>query len=136
MKETPRIRVGETLDVKVNTLGRTFPGRVARFAGTLQMATRTMDTQVDVQNPAMTLVPGMYAEVNLNLEDRKNTLTVPIDAIEGTGELTHLVARYHWDDNVDLPLLNGLHPGDQAAQGIHHLRGTNAADAEPDDGGE
>ena len=35
-----------------------------------------------------------------------------------------------------MPLLNGLHPGDQATQGIHHLRGTDATDAEPDDGGE
>jgi RND family efflux transporter MFP subunit len=120
---TPRIRVGETLDVKVNTLGRTFPGRVARFAGTLQMATRTMDTQVDVQNPGMTLVPGMYAEVNLNLEDRKNTLTVPIDAIEGAGTAAHV---YVVRESVvrSVPVTVGL----ETAQKVEILGGVEAGD--------
>jgi RND family efflux transporter MFP subunit len=127
---TPRIRVGETLDVKVNTLARTFPGRVARFAGTLQMATRTMDTQVDVQNPGMTLVPGMYAEVNLNLEDRKNTLTVPIDAIEGSGTAAHVyVVRDSAVKSVrvtvgletaqKVEILGGVEAGDMVILGRH-----------------
>jgi RND family efflux transporter MFP subunit len=120
---TPRIRVGETLDVKVNTLSRTFPGRVARFAGTLQMATRTMDTQVDVQNPGMTLVPGMYAEVNLNLEDRKNTLTVPIDAVEGAGTAAHV---YVVRDSVvkSVPVTVGL----ETAQKVEILGGVESGD--------
>ena len=31
-------------------------------------ATRTMDTEVDVPNPSLMLIPGMYAEVNLTLD--------------------------------------------------------------------
>jgi RND family efflux transporter MFP subunit len=80
-----RIHVGETLDVHVTSLNKTFPGRVARSTGTLQMSTRTMDTQVDVRNPSLTLLPGMYAEVNLRLDNRENVLSVPTDSIEGTG---------------------------------------------------
>ena len=34
------------------TLKRSFPGRVARFSDRVQMSTRTMDTEVDVENPA------------------------------------------------------------------------------------
>ncbi len=80
-----RIHVGETLDVKVPSLGRVFPGRVARFADKIQESTRTMDTEVDVPNPALTLIPGMYAEVTLRLDGRTNVLTVPIDAVDRSG---------------------------------------------------
>jgi RND family efflux transporter MFP subunit len=80
-----RIHVGETLDVKVSSLGRVFPGRVARFAQKIQESTRTMDTEVDVSNPALTLIPGMYAEATLRVDGRSNVLAVPIDAVDRSG---------------------------------------------------
>jgi RND family efflux transporter MFP subunit len=80
-----RIHVGEPLDVKVSSLERTFPGRVARFAAKIQESTRTMDTEVDVPNPTLTLIPGMYAEVKLRLDGRTNVLTVTLDAVDRSG---------------------------------------------------
>ena len=80
-----RVHVGETVDVRVSSLGRTFPGRVARFAGKIQPSTRTMDTEVDVPNPTLTLIPGMYAEVNLRVDERHNALSVPLDAVDRSG---------------------------------------------------
>jgi len=77
-----RVRVGETVDVRVRSLGRVFPGRVARLAGKVQPSTRTMDTEVDVQNPSLTLIPGMYAEVNLHIAESRGALTVPLDAVD------------------------------------------------------
>src|SRR5689334_5796194 len=59
----PTVHVGQPVEVRVPTLNRSFPGRVARFAGKLALATRTMDTEVDVSNPTLVLIPGMYAEV-------------------------------------------------------------------------
>jgi RND family efflux transporter MFP subunit len=81
----PRIHVGETLDVKVSSLGKTFPGRVERFADKIQESTRTMDTEVDVPNPTLTLIPGMYAEVTLRLDGRDHALALPIDAVDRSG---------------------------------------------------
>ena len=81
----PTVRIGQPVDVRVPTLGRTFPGRVARFDDKLSLATRTMDTEVDVPNPNLKLVPGMYAEVNLRIEERNNVLSAPVDAVEGSG---------------------------------------------------
>jgi RND family efflux transporter MFP subunit len=78
----PRIHTGERVDVRVPSLGRTFPGRVARFAGKVLQSTRTMDTEVDVPNSDLTLVPGMYAEVDLRVAESKSVLTVPLDAVE------------------------------------------------------
>lgn len=82
----PLIHLGEPVDVKVSALNRTFPGVVARFADKVDESTRTMKTEVDVQNPTLVLVPGMYAEVDLITEQRKNVLSVPVEAIDGSGD--------------------------------------------------
>lgn len=79
------IHTGQTLDVRVPSIGKTFPGRVARSADKIQETTRTMDTEVDVPNPLLTLIPGMYAEVTLRLDGRNNALAVPIDAVDRNG---------------------------------------------------
>lgn len=81
----PLIHLGEPVDVKVSSLNRTFPGIVARFADKLDPSTRTMKTEVDVLNPTLVLVPGMYAEVDLITEQRGNALSVPVEAVEGSG---------------------------------------------------
>jgi RND family efflux transporter MFP subunit len=81
----PSIRVGETVDVTVNALEKTFPGRVTRFEDKVDMATRTMNTEVDVPNHDYVLIPGMYAQVNLHMRQSKAALTVPLDAVEESG---------------------------------------------------
>lgn len=80
----PSVHDGETVDVTVSALHRTFPGRVTRFADEVQKTTRTMDTEVDVPNPNLILVPGMYADVKLCLQQDNNALTVPLDAVDDT----------------------------------------------------
>jgi RND family efflux transporter MFP subunit len=81
----PMIHLGEPLDVRVSALNRTFPGRVARFSEKVDQATRTMKTEVDVPNPTLVLVPGMYAEVDLITQQRRNVLSVPAEAVDGAG---------------------------------------------------
>jgi len=78
----PSVRVGGRVDVKVPSLNRVFPGKVARFAGRVQPSTRTMDAEVDVPNPSLILIPGMYAEVSLTLDHRYDALTVPVSAVD------------------------------------------------------
>jgi RND family efflux transporter MFP subunit len=79
------VAIGKSVSVRVPSLHRTFSGRVARFTGTLQLSTRTMDTEVEVPNPSLTLIPGMYAEVDLQLQERKGVVAVPLDAVDGSG---------------------------------------------------
>lgn len=81
----PLIHIGEPVDVRVSALRRSFPGRVARFSDQVDRSTRTMKTEVDVSNPALILIPGMYAEVNLVTEQRKHALSVPVEAVDGSG---------------------------------------------------
>jgi RND family efflux transporter MFP subunit len=78
----PTVHLGQPVEVRVPTLKRSFPGTVARFAEKLSLATRTMDTEVDVENPSLVLIPGMYAEVNLTLDQRHAALSIPVLAVD------------------------------------------------------
>ena len=86
----PLIHLGEPVDVRVSALKRTFPGRIARFADKVDQSTRTMKTEVDVPNPTLTLVPGMYAEVDLITAQRRRVLSVPVEAVDGSGNATRV----------------------------------------------
>jgi RND family efflux transporter MFP subunit len=82
----PSIHLGGQVDVTVSALNRNFPGRVKRFSDKVDQSTRTMKTEVEVPNPTFLLVPGMYAQVDLVTEQRKNVLSVPAEAIDGSGD--------------------------------------------------
>ncbi len=126
-----RVRVGGTVEVRVPSLGRTFAGRVARLAEKVQPSTRTMDTEVDVQNPGLTLIPGMYAEVNLHIAESRGALTVPLDAVDrstaaarvyvvATPSVIHIVPvtlGLETDQNVEI--LSGVQEGDVVVAGRH-----------------
>jgi len=77
-----RIRLGQTVSLTVHGLQRTFTGKVARFAGRLDTETRTMRVEVDVPNADYTLVPGMYVDAAIVLNESKDALTVPVEAID------------------------------------------------------
>jgi len=127
----PSIHKGEIANVNVPVLHRTFPGRVTRFADKVQMSTRTMDTEVDVPNPDLVLVPGMYAEVVLNVDRRDHALVVPLDAVESTGAAAR---AYTINDagaiaivpvttgirnNQSVEILTGLAEGQEVITGRH-----------------
>jgi RND family efflux transporter MFP subunit len=78
----PTVHIGQQVEVRVPTLNRSFPGRVARFVEKVSLATRTMDTEVDVPNPSLVLIPGMYAEVDLTLDRRAKVLAIPVMAVD------------------------------------------------------
>ena len=80
------IRLGQTVEVRVPSLSRTFLGTVSRFSDNVSTATRTMETEVDVLNPTLTLVPGMYAEAILTLEHRDKALAIPLMAVSTRGD--------------------------------------------------
>lgn len=78
----PQIHLGSAVQVRVGALNRTFEGRVARFADALDQQTRTMETEIDVENRNGALVDGMYAETRLVLDQKNDVLTVPIQAVQ------------------------------------------------------
>ncbi len=80
-----QLQLGSSVQVHVSAMNRDFEGRVARFADALNNETRTMHTEIDVENSNGTLKEGMYAEVKLDLRDKPNALTIPIQAMQRNG---------------------------------------------------
>ena len=76
------IHVHQPVSIAVPTLHKTYVGTVARFADQLNGETRTMHTEVDVKNPDLELVPGMYASATLALGEQKGVLVVPVQAVD------------------------------------------------------
>jgi len=127
----PTVHIGQQVEVRVPTLGRSFPGTVKRFADKVATATRTMDTEVDVPNPDLVLIPGMYAEADLTTDQRKGVLTVPISAVDlGTDETSGQVTVVTPDNKIDIrkvqigaqteskiEIRSGLHEGDLVVTG-------------------
>jgi RND family efflux transporter MFP subunit len=99
----PTVHVGQQVEVRVPTLNRAFPGRVARFSDKVSSATRTMDTEVDVPNSNLVLIPGMYAEVTLTLDHRNGVVTAPISAVEvGNDETSGQVVVVTSENRVEI----------------------------------
>jgi RND family efflux transporter MFP subunit len=82
------IHVGDPVDVRVPSLNKTFPGKIARFSVDVKEATRTMHTEVDVKNRDRVLMPGLYADADVALEHRDDIPTVPLQALNHEGNKT------------------------------------------------
>jgi multidrug efflux pump subunit AcrA (membrane-fusion protein) len=76
------IRVGQDADVLLAEFpGRPFSGRVTRTANSLDINTRTLLTEVEVQNPQSALLPGMFAQVRLRSQRAHPPVLIPGDAV-------------------------------------------------------
>src|ERR1700734_3731122 len=118
------IHNGQHVSVVVPALNRTFDGTVTRFADRLQMSTRTMTAEVDVKNPQLTLIPGMYAQVMLGTAEARNASAVSPGAIEGTGDNQKIFVV----DNDGVVRVRKVVTGIQSPQYIQILSGATAGD--------
>jgi len=80
--DVPMIKLGSKVQVHVMAMNRDFEGKVARYADALNAETRTMHTEIDVENPGDAIKDGMFAETRLVLEEHDNVLKVPLQAVE------------------------------------------------------
>jgi RND family efflux transporter MFP subunit len=77
----PMVRVGSTVEVKVQSLDHSFKGTVWRLTDKVDTATRTMEVEIDVPNRGLALKPGMYASAVLTLDRAPSVLTVPLQCV-------------------------------------------------------
>jgi RND family efflux transporter MFP subunit len=81
--------------------GEVFHGKIARTAESIAAATRTLLTEVQVDNSAGRLLPGMYAEVKFTLSRSHPVVLIPGSALVANGEGTK-VAQVQPDQHVHL----------------------------------
>jgi RND family efflux transporter MFP subunit len=123
--DVPYIHLGDPVSLRIPSLNRIFPGKVARFSMDVNGDTRTMHTEVDVLNPNRVLIEGMYAEATLGLERKGAALAVALQAVDHQGDRVSVVvvtpANKIEERNVTLGIqsasyaevLSGLTDGEQ-----------------------
>jgi len=89
---------------------RVFKGTVARYASSLDLATRTMLTEVDIDNPKRLIYPRSYAHVTIELVRHNDALSVPASAIQGSGNSARVLVV---NDGrlLEVPVKTGLNNG-------------------------
>jgi RND family efflux transporter MFP subunit len=76
------VKTGMTADLSLAEFaGRKFQGKLVRTADAINMTTRTLLIEVDVDNPAGTLLTGSYAEVHLAVPAQASTFLLPVNTL-------------------------------------------------------
>jgi RND family efflux transporter MFP subunit len=120
-----RIKAGDSVSVtQAELAGQVFHGTVARTAGAIDAATRTMQIEVNLPNHDNALLAGAYVQVSLPVSASANALLVPSNVLlfrpEGTRVATvggdgkvklHTVTLGH-DLGNKLEILSGISSAD------------------------
>jgi RND family efflux transporter MFP subunit len=124
-----QIHLGDPVKARVQALNQDFVGKVSRFADSLDRQTRTMETQIDFDNRDGHLIPGMYAETQLSLREKKDALTVPLESVTPNGDDATVLAvnpdnsieerhvKLGLEDSVRVEVLSGLTDNDRVVIG-------------------
>jgi RND family efflux transporter MFP subunit len=124
-----QIHLGDPVKARVQALNQDIVGKVSRFADSLDRQTRTMETEIDFDNRDGHLIPGMYAETQLSLREKKDALTVPLESVARNGDDAIVLAvnsqniveerrvKLGVEDGVRVEVLSGLTEQDRVVIG-------------------
>ncbi len=108
--------------------GKRFSGKLVRTAGSIDVASRTLRVEVDLDNRNHELMPGAYAQVHLRLAEGVPTQLVPVSALifradglriatVGPGNHARLSTIVPGRDfGNEIEVLGGLPPGRQTGR--------------------
>jgi RND family efflux transporter MFP subunit len=65
---------------------KSFPGKLVRTSEAINVTTRTLLTEVDLDNPGATLLSGSYAEVHLQIPAQNSTFLLPVSSLIFRGD--------------------------------------------------
>ncbi len=86
-RDLAAVRVGQPVTVRLRSApGKTFSGKVAVIYPQVNADTRATRVRIELPNPDGSLLPDMYAEVQIDTGDAKPVVAVPDDAVIDTGE--------------------------------------------------
>jgi RND family efflux transporter MFP subunit len=119
------IEVGMTADLSLAEFpDRKFQGKVVRTADDINVTTRTLLIEIDVDNPTGTLLTGSYAEVHLAVPSQASTFLIPVNTLlfrteglrvgivkDGKVVLATVTPGHDFGDQIEI--VSGLKAGDQ-----------------------
>ena len=144
---TAGVKAGAVLSFSVAAYpAQTFSGTISRIAQTIDVGTRTMAVELDVNNADGRLSPGTFCQVRWPVRRTSPSLLVPRGSIASTTGRTFVIrvrgGRTEWVD-VTTGLASGplvevfgdLRPGDEvASRGTDEIRAGIAGGRQTDDG--
>ena len=118
-------KTGMTADLTLAEFpGRKFQGKLVRTAEAINVTTRTLLVEIDVDNPSGTLLSGSYAEVHLAVPAQASTFLLPVNTLifrseglhvatvkDGKVALTAVTAGHDFGNQIEI--VAGLKPEDQ-----------------------
>lgn len=119
------LKTGMTADLSLAEFpGRKIQGKLVRTADAINMTTRTLLIEVDVNNPSGTLLSGSYAEVHIAVPSRASTFLLPVNTLifrseglrvgvvrDGKVVLTTVTPGHDFGNEIEI--VSGLKPDDQ-----------------------
>jgi HlyD family secretion protein len=125
--QTLAVGIRDGLEAKVNVFelpDRTFSGTVARNAGALRSASRTLLIQVDVKNPDHALKAGIFVNVEIDVPRQHPNIEIPAEAlifnqdglrvaVVNDSQIHFRTVKVFRDLGSSVELESGLNPQDQ-----------------------
>src|SRR5216683_3205314 len=118
--EASRVALGQPVLVTTDNLpGMHFDGKVSRFAYALDAASRTMLTEVMLDNPQLALRPGMLVTARIGIEHKESALLMPVESlvmekanafaytVDGNQAAKHPI-KIGFNDGKNVEVLDGL----------------------------
>jgi membrane fusion protein (multidrug efflux system) len=122
--EASRVTVGQPVLVTTDNLpGMHFDGKVTRFTYALDAASRTMLTEVMLDNPQLALRPGMLVTARISIEHKESARLMPVESlvmekanafaytVDGNKAVKHPI-KIGFDDGKNVEVLGGLGASD------------------------
>jgi RND family efflux transporter MFP subunit len=119
------VKAGMTADIVLAEFpGRRFRGKLVRTADAINVTTRTLLIEIDVDNPTGELLTGSYAEVHLKVPTQASTFLVPVNTLifrseglqvgvvnDGKVVLTSVTPGHDFGNQIEI--VSGLKSNDQ-----------------------
>jgi membrane fusion protein, multidrug efflux system len=122
--EASRVTVGQPVLVTTDNLpGMHFDGKVTRFTYALDAVSRTMLTEVILENPGLALRPGMLVTARMGIEHKESAVLMPVESlvmekatafaftIDGNKAAKHPI-KIGFNDGKNVEVLDGLGASD------------------------
>jgi membrane fusion protein (multidrug efflux system) len=143
-KYSAGMSVGTKVEFSVPAFpNQAFSGTVGRIAHSVDVKTRTMPVELDVENSDGRLSAGMFPEVLWPVWRSESTLFVPVSAVARTTEATFVIrirdGNTEWvnvqtgeQDGKAIEVFGGVREGDEVAvRGTDELRAGNHVTTKP-----
>ena len=121
----PFVQDGDPAQIRIEDTGEKLTGKVVRTTGSLDLSTRTLQVEIDLKNPGDKLLPGMYADVTMNVQRSGTGLTLPVQAVDQSanppyayvvnsqGRIEKRELRLGIQSPTRVEVVSGIKPGDR-----------------------